>query len=168
MAYMATQDRIITAADLDAAKRLREIWEREQAARPGLTQESAALDMKMTQGAVSQFLLGKVALGVGATLKFAKLLAVSPLQIRPDLTELLKREAAGTPDLLSDIVSIFPKAFAREMIDYLLFKVDRAPENLFVGEKAAHYTAMIERIKADLKRMRDDDDDDDDEGDTTP
>lgn len=82
------RNRNLTQADLDAAERLLKIWNARKRGRPGLTQENVAGDLGMTQGAVSQYLNGKIALGPVATLRFAKLLECNPLDIRPDLMDI--------------------------------------------------------------------------------
>lgn len=76
--------RTITPADREAAKRLKRIWEHKKKALH-LTQEKAADQLGFkTQAAVSHYLNCRIALGPVATLKFARLLDVSPQDIRPD------------------------------------------------------------------------------------
>jgi transcriptional regulator with XRE-family HTH domain len=75
--------RTITEADKRAATLLRSVWDRKKG-ELGLTQDKAADALDMTQGAVSHYLLGRIALGPVATLKFARLLGVAPKDIRPD------------------------------------------------------------------------------------
>jgi transcriptional regulator with XRE-family HTH domain len=83
-----TTNRKFTPADRQAAKNLREIWDRKYR-ELGLTQASAAEKMEFqTQSAVSQYLNGAVPLRIAAALKFAKILKVKPTDIRPDLAEL--------------------------------------------------------------------------------
>lgn len=74
-----------TAADVAAAKRLRAAWDvREDRS---LTQESMGVLLGSSQGAVSQYLNGKIPLNYRALLHFAKALGVDPLEIRDDLPE---------------------------------------------------------------------------------
>lgn len=80
---MGKQTRKITEADKRAAALLRSVWNRKKDAL-GLTQEIAAEPLGMTQGGVSHYLCGRIALGPVATLKFARLLGVNPKDIRPD------------------------------------------------------------------------------------
>lgn len=68
---------------MKAAKRLRAIWDSKKDDLH-LTQEKAADYLDMTQGAVSHYLTGKIALGPVAILRFSRLLSVSPKDIRPD------------------------------------------------------------------------------------
>lgn len=76
--------RTITQADREAAKRLKRIWE-EKKKDLHLTQEKAADQLGFkTQASVSHYLNCRIALGPVATLKFARLLDVSPQDIRPD------------------------------------------------------------------------------------
>lgn len=91
---MSKPRRIWTEADRVAAANLSRIW-KEKAERLGLTQEKAAAALGnpgkegITQGAVSQYLRGKIPCRAVATYRFAKLLRVRPLEIRPDLAELI-------------------------------------------------------------------------------
>ena len=81
-----------TAADIEAAKRLRRLWDdrlaRAKTAGTSWSQESAGAEMGMTQGAVSQYLAGAIPLGYGAVLKFARFLGVAATDIRRDLESL--------------------------------------------------------------------------------
>lgn len=90
-----TIKRKITQADRDAAIRLKGKW-REHKVRTGMTQSEAAKMMGYrTQGMVASYINCHVVLGVSATLKFAKLLGVSPLELRPDINELIPAELEG-------------------------------------------------------------------------
>lgn len=93
-----TIKRKITQADTDAALRLKNLWQ-EHKARTGMTQLEASEAMGYTtQGIVAAYLNCHAALGVGATLKFAKILGVSPLDIRPDINDLMPSEQEGYLD----------------------------------------------------------------------
>lgn len=77
-----------TAADLDAAERLRGFWEARKKER-GLTQEVMAERLgNRTQGLVSQYLSGKIPLNYKAVMAFADALGVYPTAIRSDLPEM--------------------------------------------------------------------------------
>lgn len=78
-------NRVITEADLKAAERLRVAW----ASRPTeVTQDFVAVLMDGTQGLVSQYLNGKIALNYRALLAFCKALDIDdPREIRSDLPE---------------------------------------------------------------------------------
>lgn len=90
--------RKITQSDKDAAVRLKRYWQ-EHKARTGMTQLEAADVMGYkTQSIVASYLHCHAALGVGATLKFAKLLGVSPLDLRPDINDLLPGDQDGYLD----------------------------------------------------------------------
>lgn len=82
-----TRKRNITPADIAAAERLRVIWTRVKKNKK-ITEDMAAEKFKITQGAVNQYLHGKIALGVVATLRFARFLECNPRDIRPDLGDL--------------------------------------------------------------------------------
>lgn len=75
--------RNITEEDMEAAANLKRIWDTK--AKPaGLTQRKAGEYMSIHQTLVGQYLRGKTALGTEALLRFAKLLDVSPTEIRPN------------------------------------------------------------------------------------
>jgi SOS-response transcriptional repressor LexA len=89
--------RKFTPADLDAARRLRSIWERKKEAL-GLTQEKVAYECGWrTQGAFNHLVTARVPLGVAATLKLAQVLQVAPEEIRPDIKQLLETVGAPPP-----------------------------------------------------------------------
>lgn len=76
--------RKITDADRRAAERLREIYQAKKG-ELGLTQEKIGeLYGEASQGLISQYMNGRIALGAVATLKFAGILRVTPTDIRPD------------------------------------------------------------------------------------
>lgn len=82
-------------ADIEAAKRLRAIWDA-RARELGLTQYKMANILDSSQGAVSHFLSGRIALNYRALMLFAKTLGVDPGEIRKDLPEQsLAAPAAG-------------------------------------------------------------------------
>ncbi len=72
----------------DAAERLRAIWLRKKKALH-LTQELVAADCGWTQGAFGHYLHGRVALNIEAVLKIARVLEVNPVEISPQLAEIL-------------------------------------------------------------------------------
>ena len=80
---MGTVKRKITDKDLVAAARLRALWDQKKADLK-LTQQKAADMLDMTQGAINHYLSGRAALGPVATIRFSRLLSVSPKDIRPD------------------------------------------------------------------------------------
>jgi len=80
----------LTEEEKKEAERLKKIWDRrkkewrEQGI--ALTQEDAASELGFnTQGAVSQYLNGKIKLNVDAIIRFSKLLDCKPSDIRPSL-----------------------------------------------------------------------------------
>lgn len=77
--------RRITPEDKRAADNLKRIWT-ERRKKLGLTQERVAeLFGEKTQGLISQYINGRIALGPVATLRFAHILKCSPQEIRPDM-----------------------------------------------------------------------------------
>ncbi|MDI3259491.1 MAG: helix-turn-helix transcriptional regulator [Sinobacteraceae bacterium] len=84
--------RALTPQEAAVCARLRRIWAA-KAPGLGLTQELAAEALGMSQGAVSHYLNGRNALGVEATLRWAKLLGVPPTEINPAIDSLLSPSA---------------------------------------------------------------------------
>lgn len=78
--------RTITASDLAAAERLRAAWHA-KARTLGVTQETVAELLDGTQGLVSQYMNGKIALNYRALLAFSQALQIDPEHIRSDLPE---------------------------------------------------------------------------------
>lgn len=89
MYAMAKQEDRMTPTDHVAARNLREIWDRIARERRGLTQARAAEELGMSEGAVSQYLRGKLPLGLKTTYRWAAYLGVDPKEIRPDMDELV-------------------------------------------------------------------------------
>lgn len=83
----APHTRNITELDKQAALRLQKLWD-ERAERLGVTQETVANILDRSQGLVSQYLRGKLALNYRAVLAFSQALQLdSPEMIRSDLPE---------------------------------------------------------------------------------
>ena len=62
-------------------KKILDLWTND----PSLTQRRAAIDLKISQSAICQYLTGKIPLNIPIIIKFAKLFNVSPIEIDPDL-----------------------------------------------------------------------------------
>lgn len=75
--------RNISPQDREAASNLRGIWERKKRDFE-LTQEKAAEQFGGTQGLISQYLNGTIALGPVAVIKWSRILQVAPKDIRKD------------------------------------------------------------------------------------
>lgn len=82
------RNRNISEADRAAAARLLKIWNDAKRVRK-FKQEDVAAEFGWTQGMISQYLNAHAALGVAATLKFARYLGCRPTDIRPDYESLL-------------------------------------------------------------------------------
>lgn len=105
----------LSPADIEAARRLYRLWQQKKGSRP--TQDVIAVKLgDVTQGAVSQYIHGKIPLNFFAVLVFAESLGCDPREIRDDLPELTyfpRREK--TP-----AAAIWPfKMIARERYDRL-------------------------------------------------
>lgn len=74
--------------DVEVAARLRAAWD--SRADKSLTQEAAAARMGMTQSGVSQYLTGRIPVGLEAALKFAALLGIKAEEINPRVADLFR------------------------------------------------------------------------------
>lgn len=72
----------ISEEDKATAKRLQVLWAEHQHQNKQATQESVALDMKISQSAVGQYLRGELPFGLEITLKFANVLEVHVSKIK--------------------------------------------------------------------------------------
>lgn len=95
----------MTPADLSAAARLRALWDARDPEK-GLTQDKAAEALDITQGAISQYLNGKIPLGLDAVLQFAKLLDCEPEEIRDDIAALDALPRNNQSDQDDDLVTV--------------------------------------------------------------
>lgn len=75
-----------TAADIRAAGRLMAVW-KANARRLGITQDTLAAELDITQGAVSQYLNGKIPMNYRTLVVFCRALGIEPDEIRTDLPE---------------------------------------------------------------------------------
>ncbi len=73
----------MTPEDLVAAENLRRIWN-EKKRTLGLTLERAGELLGVSHSAVSQYVTGRVPIGVDFLLRISELLGVEPREIRPD------------------------------------------------------------------------------------
>jgi len=84
---MDTDKRELTYEELEAARKLRSIWDarKKEKAIQGikLTQENVGLEMNITQGQVGKYLNGLAPLNVTKVLEFARILEVEPTDIMP-------------------------------------------------------------------------------------
>lgn len=76
----------LDAEELEASAKLSRIWHAKKK-ELGLSQERAAELYGCSQGNISQYLNGKIPLNTDAVYKFAKILKVNPIEIRPDLKD---------------------------------------------------------------------------------
>lgn len=103
----------MTDADWAAQRRLSAIWAAAKAAAPhDITQAKLAEqwgDDSITQGAISQYLTGKIPLNLTAVLRFAQFLKRQPQEIRSDLPE-LKRGSPGALDAYGqELFALWPQ-----------------------------------------------------------
>lgn len=81
-----THNRTITKADIAAAAKLKAVWAA-RAKSLGLTQEAIGAELDITQGAVSQYLNGKISMNYRTLAVFCRALGIDPADIRNDLPE---------------------------------------------------------------------------------
>lgn len=92
-----------TRADIAAAARLKAAWT-ERARSLGITQEKLAHELGITQGAVSQYLNGKIQMNYRTLKVFAATLGIEDTDIRNDLPEQQYSFPASSDDAWDDIV----------------------------------------------------------------
>ena len=76
----------LTASQLEACRRLRELWDA-RAKILGLSQEAAAGVLGCNQSAVNHWLTGRTAIGFEAMFRWADLLRAHPYEIDPTFAE---------------------------------------------------------------------------------
>lgn len=135
---LAFMGRNISKSDRDCADRLMRLW-RLRARKMGLTQQQAAEDMGITQGAVWQYLHGRIALNIPAALRFARLLDVDPSEILGD--DWIKKSAAAAPQ------QDHPHADLLDLLDWLSDdEIDQLRSDL--ESKRQQRRQIFERIKS--------------------
>lgn len=130
--------RSMTSADKDACARLRQIWDRKRKAL-GMTQDAVAEKFGRTQGLIAQYLNGHTALGPVAVLKFARILEVSPTDIRPDFSYGVMIPGEIPPDVVEIAIKLssLPAEVRRDAIGFL---------NVTLANKG--YIDLITRLSA--------------------
>lgn len=92
--------RPLTEAQLEAARRLRDAYALAKQTSPSLTQEAIAHACGWkTQGAVSQYMLGKIPLNLSALLKLSAALGVAPGDIYPELASSALHDMLGASSI---------------------------------------------------------------------
>ncbi|CRR10880.1 Peptidase S24-like protein [Pseudomonas aeruginosa] len=98
-----------TPADVAAAAKLKLEWQA-RARSLGLTQDQVADELGITQGAVSQYLNGKIPMNYRTLLVFCRLLGINDTDVRRDLPE---QQLVGPPTDSGDWADI--KGYAQAM-----------------------------------------------------
>ncbi|MDR5611352.1 MULTISPECIES: helix-turn-helix domain-containing protein [unclassified Arsenophonus] len=140
--------RRITPEDKQAAARLKKLWNEKKEAL-SLTQEKAAEELGFnTQGAVSQYLNGKVPLNTDTIIKFAKILHVSPEAIKPELSSLLKyvRETDTNTPTQQPEISITNRELALLKLINQLPESEQTSLHESLQEKKRYYDRLFEEI----------------------
>jgi len=151
---VVTAKRNITAADREAAKKLRNLWASHQD-RTGETQEQAGEAIGLSQAAFSQYLNCDIALNPRITLKFARHLGIHPSVIRPDINDLLQGVdfQAAPPDVqrLANAIARWPEVTRNNVIEYAIYEVSR-PDAPLTEEQRAEYVSFLRTIKSRAKQ----------------
>lgn len=135
----------LSGADDEAARRLRALWD-DRGPKLGLTQEAAAAAMAMTQGAVWQYLNGRLQIGVEACIKWAGVLVCDPAEIRPELAPMwdtvvrLRGAKAAMPSLPSPHTTLLRACIAAAFEDAK--RSDRYPSPDLIATLAADLYAQ--------------------------
>lgn len=140
--------RQMTDQDKNASIRLKRIWDEKKKAL-GLTQEKAADALGFnTQGAVSQYLNGKVPLNTDTVIKFAKLLRVIPEDIKPELADLLCYVRETNNDSLNLVPEqpISPQEMAMLKLINQLPKSERTQLHEALEDRKRYYDRLLEEI----------------------
>lgn len=86
VAHMSNRTAKPTAQDVQAAAKLKARWDIRDPAL-GLTQDTMAAELGITQGAVSQYLNGKIPMNYRTLVTFCRALGIDETEIRTDLPE---------------------------------------------------------------------------------
>lgn len=141
--------RELTEAEKQDAQRLYSAFERYKLSHPEATQESLADECGWkTQGAVSQYLTGKVKLNPTALSKFCRVLGVSPREISPKLSEILIANTDKSVMEPQDNSVITDKSINSRAGGNALF-LPLSTENppMLKGEKAINWRESIEQYQ---------------------
>lgn len=110
-------DRVLSPTEIADAKRLRLLWQSKKE-ELGLSQVKAAKELGYhSQGAISQYLNGKVAMNFHAVAKFAKLLRVDVQEIAPRFASLVTQPV---PNSLSGYMAPTPGQLGGAATDAVL------------------------------------------------
>ncbi|MDT3530255.1 XRE family transcriptional regulator [Stenotrophomonas pavanii] len=94
-----------TPEDVAAARRLKELW-KHRASGLGLTQTKMAEELGITQGAVSQYLNGRIPLNYRTLMAFCQALGIADTDVRTDLPEQQFSTPAAPSDDYLDVVAL--------------------------------------------------------------
>ncbi len=90
--------RELTPREQEKAANLRRIWEERRRVSPEYTQEYVGALMGMTQGAVGQYVNGRIAVGIEAAIQFSRVLGCSPAEISVDYEDLRRSDSPAADD----------------------------------------------------------------------
>ena len=144
--------RRITNADRQAADNLRRIYHAYRRQHPHVTQQTIANEFGwQTQGAVSHYMTGKIAMNTEVVLRFAQFFGIDPTAIRPDFKYSKKvhiRHRTEPPNPVAAL-SLEAIALARKWM-----ALDKATRTCLRDTVAFRYDALIKVRAAAIKRKR--------------
>ncbi|WP_258306697.1 LexA family transcriptional regulator [Stenotrophomonas maltophilia] len=147
-----------TKADVAAAARLKSVWNA-KARKLGITQEKVALELGITQGAVSQYLNGKIPMNFRTLKVFAASLGIEDTEIRNDLPEQQFTAAKTKEDDYTDVLGYSQSAglgAGAEAVEYaethsLKFKKTSLRRRGIYGRNLAVYYGKGDSMEPTIK-----------------
>jgi transcriptional regulator with XRE-family HTH domain len=136
----------LTPQQIADAKRLKTIWDRKKTSL-SLTQEKVCEYMGWSsQGSVSQYLNGKIALNLSAVVKLAKILEVTPAEISPTLMRDLGGPGGFAIAETPGDCAVTPSTRTLEQLRWLVERGQLTDDDMtLLGE-------MAQRMKRERKR----------------
>ncbi|MEK9655668.1 MAG: helix-turn-helix transcriptional regulator [Halieaceae bacterium] len=133
--------RQLTDKELDIAARINSIWQAKKA-KEKITQADVNRELGWTSSVFSQYLTGKMALGLDSLVKLCNYLGVSPYDVDPDLAKRFPAPPAEFRDLEAEL-STLSEGDTKRLLKALASRLP--PE-----EVANLIEILLDRIKARL------------------
>lgn len=135
----------LSQEQLADAARLKNVWLAYKKSHPGASQEKLAFECGWkTQGAVTQYMNGKIPLNISALLKFSAALHASPDSISPSLAKQLQQAqlAQPMPELAARLASA--DEATRKLVEIALLENDESA----LSQLSPSLVAMVRGVKA--------------------
>lgn len=113
------REKISAAQRVQEGRKLSQLIESAKASEPGLTQESLASEMNVTQGLVGQWVAGKTPIPDRRLLWLSVRLRFDPVEFRPGIADLAPNRAASGSQRLSEVIGKIPKGQEDKIADIL-------------------------------------------------